>query len=260
MSKQTSDELQCLINEIRNIPLKTVYLINASHVNNKKYNHYLGKISFVINPEIYTEETSLLFRIQTGYCVEFNDSVPNIFVQYNIVINLHNNSDESGKVGLLMSRDDLLNESIYYTCFMYPNSIGKLDKGNAIKCCEHMKYNLINKIEFDNIPVESIVYIEKEIESIDLTKIEHIEFVHDYICEIRKIIDVKIKKIENYNHQIEILNVKKYIEEEYIISIILDMTSSNIFGDLTENLTCWMKKIDHRNKMKYHDQLEKLIN
>lgn len=176
-------DIDNFINEIGNYPLNTIYFLKASQVTHD--NEYISKIPFITDPQLYTLETSLLYITQTGYFVEFKNNVPFAFVQYNIIINISKN-----KLGLY-------NYQEIQECFIYENT-----------------KNLINKIEFDDLPKNSIVYIEKLYEEIDLLDNNHMELVKNYIQDIKNMIykiDAKINNLEK-----ETINLK--IKKESIIN------------------------------------------
>ncbi|ARF09890.1 hypothetical protein Indivirus_5_13 [Indivirus ILV1] len=233
MVKQLPEELNLLKNEIKKIPLRTVYMICASQV--IYGNQYLEQILLIENPERYTFKSSVLFMTQTGYSIEFNDGIPSTLVQYTLIINLHNDLNKNG----LIMENCIINESFFHKCFIHPRLIGDF---NNIKSCKDLKYILINQIQYDDIPLESIIYIKKETEKINLYNLHHMNLINDYICDIRNMINDIIKNINNYDHQVKELKNKKKINEEIIKSIISNLPNMNIFNEFSVNLKEWMNK------------------
>lgn len=194
-----------------NLKLKNIFQLHNT-MSNELIKIYPFHEIFNININQYTKSSSLLFGASTDKHVEFKNGTPHLFISYTIILNVGSSKNFESPTGLIMDEFEKHNYNFYPEFFLnHPFSLLEsdvcdsnyecnkllIDRGIWCNRCfgqfdspEKFHYIMRNELDIINIPLYSILHIDKNIEPIDMSNPDAIQCIKTFLDTDRKKIEL----------------------------------------------------------------------
>lgn len=200
----------------------------------------------------YTKYNSLLYTAKSDYHINFKNNIPESLYQYTIIFIVGHSKIENENIGMYPSNKfDATTCYFYYDYFkIHPSEIiyencnnnFKCDIGEKKKWCNKcwgeisvhtLKKIIHEKINFAEMPISSIVNVEKKIIKIDYDNKDLIDLTYECLIRDKKKIDIIHNRIILAYEKLD--KIKKELEYEINDNIEkLDSLLANKGGSLSE--------------------------
>ncbi|AUV58326.1 hypothetical protein [Bandra megavirus] len=217
---------------------------NKLQICNNDHNLDLLNKMFDVDITGYTEKKSLLTLLESDYICEFIDGKITQLTKYQILINLGSYSESDILVGQIPENYDINKCYFYGDYFIFhPKNIIYSDCNE--KCCAinilmtketwcnkcggqlnaNILWNLVQKeINFSNISKNSVLYIRKINEDVDLNDIICLQKISNYLDGENYKIKILQQRINDINEKIkyytEYMNTRKEYNETIIYNLL----------------------------------------